>query len=320
MQNKIKFNYILYIKMLSFSFSDVPIATIKEGEFKDKVLYYHDKIDESKKIKTNNSLYLNGDIFKDNRKNLKLKDINRIYKAIENDYEINNDEISEYYNKSKNIVEIKNKKELKLKDGIFQVIPAIQKNQRQCILVTGPSGVGKSTWTSKYAKEYHQDFPNNPIYLISKKTSDPEFDKFKYITRIELDEDFATGEPLQPEDLKNSLVIFDDIENISDDNIKNAVYKLKDNLLETGRDKNIYMVIAIHMARNNKCTRTDNNESSAFVLFKGGNSYHNKRYLKEYIGLDSKGIQRILDLPSRWVYINKTFPMYVVSESECYLL
>jgi hypothetical protein len=73
------------------------------------------------------------------------------------------------------------------------------------------------------------------------------------------------------------------------------------------------------MARNFKDTRTDNNECSSVVFFKGSTSYHTKRYLKDYIGLSAKQIEDILNQPSRWCMVNK-FPMYVLTENKVYLL
>lgn len=306
--------------MLSFKKSEKPIAVIKGGDYDKKIIYIHDNIDNKNKIDVAYGDYIDADTFRDGRKNLKMVDINKIYRALQEGYDIEDIDLAEYYQKAKKEVEIKNQKEFRLNDGELQILPSITKNQRECLYITAPSGAGKSTFTGKYLARYHKQFPENDIFIFSKKISDPAFDKYDYITRIELDEEFINGEPLDCKNLSDSLCIFDDIENIPNKKIKEAVYKLKDNLLETGRSNNIYICICNHIAMNYKETRKDINESTGYVFFKNGNTYHIKRFLKDYIGIDPEKIKKLLDLPSRWVMINKTYPMYAISENECFLL
>jgi len=307
--------------MLSLKESNRPVAVIRGGEFNRRILYIHEQEDQNKIIPTNGLNHLHGDLFKNGRNNLSQKEINKIMRAIESGQEMYlEDELYEHYNKSKNIIASKNKKELKLTNGYFQVLPAIIDNQRDAVLISGPSGVGKSTWASEYAQMYNKLFPDNQVFIFSKKDSDPIFDRFDFITRITLDEEFIKDEPLDTKDLQKSLCIFDDIENIPNKAIKDAVYKLKDNLLETGRDKEIFLCITSHLSMNYKITRKDINECSSYVFFKNGNSYHTRRYLKDYVGLGPKDIEKLMSIPSRWVMINKNYPMYAISETECMLL
>jgi hypothetical protein len=307
--------------MLSLKESNRPIAVIRGGEFNRRILYIHENEDHSKIIPNDGLNHLHGDLFKNGRNNLTQREINKIYRAIENGQEMYlDDELYEHYQKSKNIIASKNKKELKLTNGYFQVLPSLVIDQREAALISGPSGVGKSTFASEYAQMYNRVFPENKIYIFSKKDSDPIFDRFDFIERVKLDEEFIKDEPLDTKDLQKSLCIFDDIENIPNPAIKTAVYKLKDNLLETGRDKEIYLCITSHLSMNYKITRKDINECSSYIFFKNGNTYHTRRYLKDYIGLSAKVIERLLNLPSRWVLVNKNYPQYAISETECLLL
>ena len=41
---------------------------------------------------------------------------------------------------------------------------------------------------------------------------------------------------------------------------------------------------------------------------------------KEYCGLEEKTVNRIMNLNSRYFYISRTYPNYVVSEREIFLL
>lgn len=306
--------------MLSLNKSNRPIAIIKGGEDDKQIIYLHDTLDKRDAYHNNCADIIDFNMFSSNRKNLKVADINKILDAIENGYEIEDIDLSKFYNKAKNEYDGKIGKELIIYDGQFQIMPSNIPNQRECLYISAPSGAGKSTFASNYCRAYKKMFPHNRIFLFSKKTEDEVFDKLPYIQRIILDEGFGDGEPLDCNDLQNSLCVFDDIENIREKFIKDAVYKLKDNLLETGRSANIYVCICNHIAMNYKETKIDINESTAYVFFKNGNNYHTQRYLKEYIGLTKDKINRLMDMPSRWIMVNKTYPMYAVSENEIILL
>ena len=52
-------------------------------------------------------------------------------------------------------------------DGVFSVVPDTTR-ERDCIMITGASGSGKSYWTNNYMKEYKKCYKKNPIYFFSK--------------------------------------------------------------------------------------------------------------------------------------------------------
>ncbi len=69
-------------------------------------------------------------------------------------------------------------------DGVIMPCPSMKENQRDFIVVSGESGVGKSTWTGSYCQTYHYTYPDRKIYLISAKDSDPSFDILSFVERI----------------------------------------------------------------------------------------------------------------------------------------
>jgi hypothetical protein len=160
-------------------------------------------------------------------------------------------------------------------------------------------------------------FPDRPILLLSRKNEDQQFDKFPFIKRVDLDS--IVEHKLEPEELRNSLLIFDDIETL-DSPVKESVYSLKDDMLITGRSYNIAMLLVTHLTRAGHQTRIDNNESTGTVVFKHGNAMHNRALLKDYIGLDKKTVDKILASNSRWMMIHKHVPMYCLTENEVFLI
>jgi hypothetical protein len=63
------------------------------------------------------------------------------------------------------------------------------------------------------------------------------------------------------------------------------------------------------------------NEATTVCFFpRAGSTYHIKTYLTKYVGLEKNQIKKILNLPSRWVALYRSYPMYVLYEKGIYLL
>jgi len=226
------------------------------------------------------------------------------------------------YNLGQEKINNKIQKEVKLIDGHFIPLPQLFESGSERGYVAGSSGSGKSTYIGKYIGLYKQMFPKRNIWVFSRLTEDKELDKHD-VNRILLDKGIVEN-PIDPEELSNgngALCIFDDIDTIADKKINEAVHKLRDDLLETGRHQKISTISTGHQLMDYKKTRTLLNEASFVTFFpQSGSSYHIRRFLKIYCGLDNKNIEKIMALPSRWVTIYKVYPMYVISEKNCYLI
>jgi hypothetical protein len=319
--------------MLSFVDSPKAIALIKHDNNRNlDIVYYHDEKSKELKPRVNRTDYLNYEDFKNPNKRYDLSKyaISRLPRDIErgklnpNNYYDDEEDVFEYknaFNRINNNIEDRINKSIKINSGIFQMLPRFEDNQREFILVSGPSGSGKSTWTSSYIEMYHQLFPKNRIIIISKKTDEPEFDKLNYVKFIDIDKEWLDGEPLDTDDFENSLVVFDDIENVHPKVLRDEVYRLKDSLIETGRSKNIYIILCNHLSMNGNQTRKDLNESDTIVIFPSNSShYHLDRLLRTYCGIDKKKVEYILKVPSRWCVIKKHVPRYCITENEIFLL
>lgn len=205
----------------------------------------------------------------------------------------------------------------------FEPIPKEIKNQREDINVTGPSGSGKSTFISKYAAKYHKLFPKNGIYLFSKKNEDEVFDDKKYIKRVALNEKAIEDlQSLTVDDLKDTFLIFDDIETLKPKELNVTVHKLLDEIQMTGRSANITVAILNHIVMAGPRTKTTLSESSALCLFQDASAKHRKSVLSTYVGLDRDQIDDIEDMlkTSRWIFVHRNRPKYAISENKIILL
>ena len=205
-------------------------------------------------------------------------------------------------------------------EGLIQHIPSRKK--RSCLYICGPSGAGKSTYAANFCKEYKKQFPNNNIVLFCPKHDDPVINKLNPI-KIKLNEEnlIDKDEKITLDELKDSICIFDDTEGIADNKIKKAVMELRDQILTLGRSKNISCVTISHLVTDNKNTKAPIVESNFFTFFPGGGlNYQVMRFLRAYCGLAKKQIDKIMGLRSRWVTIHKSYPMFVITKDQAFII
>jgi hypothetical protein len=199
-----------------------------------------------------------------------------------------------------------------------EMIPLPNEDKIEHGYIFGSTGSGKSVFCVKFAKQYQKMF-DNPVYLISNIDEDKEIDKIEDLIRIPI-EDIIQNK-ITPQSIHDSLVIFDDVDSIPDKKISLIIEKLRDQLLTTGRHFNITCLITSHLGANFNKTKIPINESGFVVIFpRGGNHVHIHRILHDYSGIDRKQEDKINKLNSRWVFIHKNYPSYVIYEKGCYLL
>jgi hypothetical protein len=293
--------------MLSLKEGGRKIARIKGGKHDKKYLYLHD----DEKFRT-----LSKDFFA-KYKTLKKGDVIKLSEAVKYGMEPEDEKLNSIYEDAMRDVRKTARNGFRITDG--KLIPLPNKKVVEKIYISAPSGAGKSTWCGNYIKEVNKMYKDEEVFVLSTITEDEALDKHHPI-RIELSEEILE-EPISPEEIQNSTTIFDDVDTIRDPKIRANICGLRDWLLEQGRHFNVRMLMTSHQLMNYKSTRILLNEATAVVFFpRCGSAYSIKRYLKLYGGLEPKQIKRILNLPSRWVALYKTYPMYILYEKGAYLL
>lgn len=200
-------------------------------------------------------------------------------------------------------------------NGSEHLEPMPNVDGRDVIYIAGPSGSGKSTYASEYMTNFKKIFPQANIFVFSRVTQDEKIDKLLPY-RIAIDTNLINN-PIDifAELQEGDLVLFDDCDTIQDKKIRDAVSKVQNDILETGRHKNIYILVTSHLINGNdrKNTRTILNEAHSITIFpKSGSKYQIEYMLKNYIGLSKKQITDILQIDSRWITIGKSYPQYVM--------
>lgn len=217
-----------------------------------------------------------------------------------------------------------NKISLERKGGQFEPIPSTTIKEkkgkisfdisRENILICGASGSGKSTWMAMYVKHFHKIFPKAKIYLFSRLEEDKVLDKLGCIERILIDENLV-NDPIDihsEEVTDGSLMLFDDIDSIIETQVKDVIWKLIIDIIETGRHKNIYCCITRHLLYDNSnINKKLYNELHRLVIFPhGGNRNQMISVLKNQFGIDGGRITQMMNLKTRWLCVSKTYPLY----------
>jgi len=271
----------------------------------DKFVYYDNKtnelkFDDKKNMKLENlHSYELDNIIKIRDKS--RKNINRRLQEMKNDPLIN-DKMNNF-----------NKKNIKLNDmkEKFMIYPA--ENER--VFIAAKSGAGKSSIASLYMYEYKNKFPENDILLYSPHDNDTCYHKNNFIKQNleNIDEDIDLNH------ISNSLIVFDDMDNLIDKQHQKKVNAYIHNILCNGRKYGISCVILAHSLMNYHETRTILNECQRVVFFTSGSKYHTTRFLKIYGGCDNETIKYITNVKSRWVCFSYV-PNYIITENEVKIL
>ena len=194
--------------------------------------------------------------------------------------------------------------------------------ERTIIYISGPSGSGKSYFSKLYLKEFKKNkkFKKSPIYIISSLTEDESLDDIPNLKRIKIDESMYE-DPIDITDFEpNDVVVFDDIDVISDKKIRESIYKLLNKVLEIGRHYRINCIITNHLPSNGVDTRRILNECHQIVYFPQSSNHKIRYVLENYIGLSGKQVKYIKNLNTRWAVIYKNFPQLYLTQHEVGLL
>ena len=240
-----------------------------------------------------------------------------------NDDGNNNKTICLYKNKKGKefVISVKDKKDNIVKsfnkDGEYFHIKNCS-SKRDCLYICAPNQSGKTTYCSRYLSQFVKDNPEKDIYLFSKIQEDELLDKFDPI-RLNIEKFKFRENTLQL--FSDSIVIFDDVDQIHDKEVSKKIYNLINSILCEGAHFNINILITNHLLSNYQKTRTILNEVSSITMFpKSGCSHQMEYVLKNYIGLGKKEIAKIKNLNTRWVTIFKNYPQLVLHQNGVYLL
>jgi len=202
-------------------------------------------------------------------------------------------------------------------------------NQISIFYITGAQGTGKSVLAAKLMKIYKRQNKGCPIYCVSECKQDDTIDDIitKKITPEDIRDDDLSFNDFQDiaKEYGSLCILFDDIDSCSDVkkkgvSLKHLTYQLLNSLINNSRKYNINIIYTSHRPCEGAYSKTILNSCSNWIFFTQNITNNIKLCMKEYMGLSKKQQSLLLNLESRWVSINRTIPLTITTENECFIL
>ena len=209
-------------------------------------------------------------------------------------------------------------------DCRFELIPSAKPRDRFIWYICGPSGVGKSYLAKQIAINYLKLFPDRKIYLVSKLDHDDTIDKIGE-NLFRLDYKNFIFEPPNISELKNSLVIFDDVDSIEQPHFK-EIHRFADDIATMGRSHSesqggVSLIYITHAITNYKITRLLLLESHFKIVFPNATNAHSLNYiLKKYVGLTKNQVKDLKQIAGRFACLHTFYPNYLLTKYSAKLL
>jgi len=218
---------------------------------------------------------------------------------------------------------------IKLKDKEQSLFPFIKtfegEEQNERLYICGESGCGKTyNMIRKYAELFHQKYPQSRVLIFTSKLKDKAIDDLRYIERVQINEDILEN-PLSVSKLaklsKPLLTIFDDIEDFPNKKITKEIERLRNEIMRNGRSSGIYILYTHHDPCDYIHTKAQIFESTAICTFprQSGDGAYDYLY-KNKLHLDDKTQKIIKKQKSKFVFINKKIPKYILTDKFIMLL
>jgi hypothetical protein len=313
--------------MLSFRRGGHPIARVKGGRDDGKIVSLHDELRE---VETQApAQLLTARFFTGCKKNITQSQINTVIQALnDNAPHAVPEHLRPVFEAARSLLERKSTTDIVLTTGHMAPVVNTDKDQVDVIYVAGPPGAGKSIWCAEYIRAYRREYPTRDIFLFSQKPEDKAFEEFEdpedpdRIKRIPITEEYwldPEAEPIGFENFKKSLVIFDDIDTVSNKKLSSAVTHLRDQIIAAGRSGGSSVIATGHMLTDYTRTRHILACSNVVVFFPRVMAQASRYFLDKYKGFPKEIVQRILRCGSRWVCLFGKYPGACVTETEAFL-
>ena len=290
-----------------------PVAFVTGGEHNDSILSLVEESYKNKKnVDKNEIIILIENLYRQMNGNISFTTLEQLKNAIVDKRRPANRELASLYDHAMKILDGNKSKEIILEDGTL--VPMFDNTMsRQVCMVGGMSGSGKSYYTANLCRTYKKQFPDNKLILFSNKSSDPAFDSLGYVERVVIDEDLLV-EPITLDELRDTLVIFDDVEYTSNKELDKELERIQHLILQQGRSFKTSFVYVSHQFNNYRQTRVILNEAHSFTFFPATATKYSMKYLfDKYCGYDKKTVDKLMKLPSRFVTITKSPPSALYS-------
>jgi Cdc6-like AAA superfamily ATPase len=204
----------------------------------------------------------------------------------------------------------------------LELVPQLK--GRSIIFIAGKSGCGKTTFAINFMNNYLNKYPSNNAIVLTPKPND-ETIKALGDERIKIwdvnSPKFSQVKSINPELFKDSIVFFDDIDFMQNENLKDKVETLRDQIIGIGREFNTSIIISKHLVMDYQKTRKLLAEATYIVVFpRAGSGKFIDNFFKTYFSQANSQIINELSNNSRWICCRMDYPDLIFGEKDFYIL
>ena len=111
----------------------------------------------------------------------------------------------------------------------------------------------------------------------------------------------------------NSVVVFDDMDTVMDEDLKDYILKTRDHFLTRSRRLKTKIIVLSHDFRNYR---------SMHVFFPRSNRFYYDSYIKDFYKFGKNERKKMLDSAKkgRWLMIKNAFPSFVMTDNLIMLI
>jgi hypothetical protein len=208
--------------------------------------------------------------------------------------------------------------EVVIEDPNLELQPLMVLHDQNCpnrMYIVGQSYCGKTYQACKMAQDWVNVFPKSKVAYISfnedddKSCNDTNIENF---VKLKISDE-VVEDPISLDELHDKLVILDDIDGFSNPKIVKTLETLAKQCINQGRHKAIGTIICRQkLLDGHKSSFILNGVHQVLCFPHSGSRHQVRKYLDKYLSLPKKKIDKILNVPSRWVLINVCNPLYCV--------
>lgn len=216
-----------------------------------------------------------------------------------------------------------------------EIIEPIMSQTSERMFSAGTAGTGKSYVAAMLMRNYLKMFPKNKIYLFLRQ-DDKNYEDIPRTEYILGDDEFpedteaVINKEIKMEDFGDSFVIFDDMDNLQDKKLLTAVHKLMNDLVTSGRKKNIYVLYISHIIANYAQTKVIANEANKTFFFPMTGTFQIEAYLHKHAGMKKKDAEALVaslkrigaetDNGKMWAMLSTGCPQFILHRKGIFML
>ena len=214
--------------------------------------------------------------------------------------------------------------EIKLDDSELVCKPLWTLHDGDCqnrVYIAGQSFCGKSYFAKELADDFNTIFPKAKVAYFSAVEEDKNLNEKNVKNFNKINCESCLEEPFSLEEFHDKLCIFDDIAAFPDKKLVKELEKFAVKCVNTGRHHHIGTIICRQKLLAGHETSDILNGCFQCVVFpKTASRFQLQNYLDRYFKFPKELIKKICDVPSRWVLINTSNPVYILHQKGCFLV